>query len=247
MIKIITLITKFILIALTALLFASCNSKLGNKSIIGSGNITIEKRTVESDFKSIEVSNAIDVEIEQSDKIEIIVEADDNLQKEITTEVENGILVIACDCNSFINAGSKKVTVRMPIIEELEASSSATIRSIRTLKGENISLNTSSAAEITATIESDVITCDSGSGSTINLEGKALKLETSASSGSEIDARNLLANDIIASASSGGSIAVHPIVNLKAEAKSGGDIVYDIIPKSIEKQTNSGGSISHEE
>jgi predicted dinucleotide-utilizing enzyme len=36
------------------------------------------------EFKSIEVSNAIDLIIEQSNKTEIIV-ADDNLQKNITT------------------------------------------------------------------------------------------------------------------------------------------------------------------
>ena len=84
------------------------------KSIEGSGNVTTEKRNVQGDFKSIEVSNAIDLVIEQSDKTEIIVEADDNLQKEITTNVENGNLLFACKYNSFNNITSKKVTVKMP-------------------------------------------------------------------------------------------------------------------------------------
>jgi hypothetical protein len=57
--------------------------------------------------------------IEQSDKTEIIVEADDNLQKHHYNTVENGVLIIACDYNSFINIESKKVTVKMPIIESL--------------------------------------------------------------------------------------------------------------------------------
>ena len=78
MLKIITLITKFILVALTALLFASCNHSINLNSIEGSGNITTEKRTVEGNFKSIEVNNSIDLVIEQSDKMEIVVEADDN-------------------------------------------------------------------------------------------------------------------------------------------------------------------------
>jgi hypothetical protein len=46
------------------------------------------------EFKSIEVSNAIDLIIEQSNKTEIIVTADDNLQKNITTTVENGLLYL---------------------------------------------------------------------------------------------------------------------------------------------------------
>ncbi|MFV5703713.1 head GIN domain-containing protein [Flavobacterium sp. XS2P12] len=243
MIKIITLITKFIIVTLTALLFTSCNHIINMKSIEGSGHVTTEKRIVQGDFKSVEVSNAIDLVIEQSNKIEIIVEADDNLQKAITTKVENGVLVIACDYNSFNNIKSKKVTVKMPAINRLEASSAATIKSSNTLKGENIKLESSSAASIDVNIESDTIFCEASSGSTIDINGKALKLETEASSGSTIDAKDLLANEIKAEASSGASINVHPIVSLEAEASSGGSVSYNTVPKSIRKEANSGGSV----
>ena len=76
MIKLITLITKLIVIALMTLLFGSCGHLINHKSIEGSGHVTTEKRIVEGDFKSVEVSNAIDLVIEQSDKTEIIVEND---------------------------------------------------------------------------------------------------------------------------------------------------------------------------
>jgi hypothetical protein len=109
MLKIITIITKYILVALTALLFASCNHSINIKSITGSGHVTTENRTVEGDFKSIEVSNAIDLIIEQSNNTEISVEADDNIQNSITTKVEDGVLIISCNYNSFINIESKKV------------------------------------------------------------------------------------------------------------------------------------------
>ncbi|TRX04653.1 head GIN domain-containing protein [Flavobacterium gawalongense] len=246
MIKIITLITKFISVTLVALLFASCNHMVNMKSIEGSGHVTTEKRIVQGDFKSVKVSNAIELVIEQSDKTEIIVEADDNLQKEITTKVENGVLIIACDYNSFNNIKSKKVTVKMPVINRLEASGAATIKSSNTLKGENIKLEASSAASIDLNIESDAIFCESSSGSTIVINGKALKLDAAASSGSTIDAKNLLANEIKANASSGASVNVHPIVSLDAEASSGGSVSYNTVPKSIRKEENSGGSIHQE-
>lgn len=246
MLKVITLITKYILVALAALLFASCNHAINLNSIEGSGNVTTEKRTVEGNFKSIEVNNNIDVVIEQSDRTEILVEADDNLQKHITTKVENGTLIISFDKNSFINIGSKKVTVKMPIIEELEATSSATITSKNTLKGENIRLNASSGAAIEISIESDIITCNTSSGSSITINGKALKMKTTASSGSEINALKLLANEITADVSSGASINIHPIVSLTGQASSGGEIRYHIQPKTIQKKTSSGGSIRQE-
>lgn len=246
MIKIITMITKFIIVTLTALLFASCHEMVNMKSIRGSGHVTTEKRIVQGDFKSVEVSNAIDLVIEQSDKIEIIVEADDNLIKEITTKVENGKLIIACDYNNFRDIKAKKVTVKMPIIDQLEASSAATIKSSNAIKGTNVRLEASSAATIDLNVESDAVYCESSSGSTILINGKALKLETAASSGSTIDAKNLLANDIKASAASGASVAVHPIVNLDAEASSGGSVRYNTVPKSLRKEENSGGSVHQE-
>jgi hypothetical protein len=93
-------------------------------------------------------------------------------------------------------------------------------------------------------VESDNITCDSGSGSTINIEGKALKFKTSAASGATIDAQKLLANEVEADASSGGSVSVHPILSLKADASSGGSVNYDTTPKKIERTSSSGGSVS---
>lgn len=246
MLKIITVITKFILFALSALLFASCNQSMNLKSIAGSGNVTTETRNVEGDFKSVAVSNAIDLVIEQSDVSEIVVEADDNLQKHILTKVENGTLVISCDKNSFINIESMKVTVKMPVIEQLEANSSASITSTNSIKTENITLNTSSAGTINLNVEADDITCDSSSGSSIIIDGMAMKMKANASSGSKIDAKNVLTNEVNAEASSGGTISTHPIVSLDAEASSGGAITYNKVPKAIRKESNSGGAISRE-
>jgi len=242
MIKIIIHITKFIIATITALLFASCNFNMN--SIEGSGNVTTEKRIVEGDFKNISVSNAIDVVIEQSDATEIIVEADDNLQKEITTKVENGTLIISCKYSSF-NDVTKKVTVKMPVVEKLEASSASSINSKKVILGEKMDLESSSASTININTESDSVICSASSGSTINVEGKALKLKTDASSGSTIDAKKLIANDIDADASSGASISIHPKVSLKAEANSGASINYEGSPKTLEQKSNSGGSINN--
>jgi hypothetical protein len=246
MIKVITLITKFIVITLIALFFGSCNQLGELRSITGSGHVTTEKRNVTGDFKNVEVSNAIDLVIEQSDKTEIIVEADDNLQKEITTKVENGVLIISCKIGNYINVSSKKVTVKMPIIEGLEASSASTISSKNTLKGNSLSLTSSSAGTISAAVEYETIQLTSSSASNQNINGKAIHLETASSSGSVLNAGELLANEVVAKASSGSSITVSPIVNLKADASSGGSITYKKSPKSIEKEEHSGGSVHQE-
>jgi hypothetical protein len=243
MIKIIIHITKFVVATLTALLFASCNN-LNLNAIEGSGNVTTEKRIVNGDFQNIKVSNAIDLVIVQSDSTEIMVEADDNLQKEIVTKVENGTLIIRCKYSAFRNISSKKVTVKMPTLDKLEASSASSVQSKNVFQGENIELESSSAATIDVNLESDNIACTASSGSSIKVEGKALKITTKGSSGSTINAGKLLANEVQADASSGASLEVHPILSLKAGASSGGSINYNSAPKTIEKTSSSGGSIS---
>ena len=243
MIKVITIITNFIVITLMALLFGSCNSIGKNNTITGSGHVTAEKRDLSGNFKTISVNNALDLVVEQSDKTEIIVEADDNLQKEIITKVENGVLVIYRAGGNFNNVTSKKITVKTPIIDGLEASSASTVNCSTTLKGNKLILVSSSAASILATVEYENIQLTGSSASTLNIKGKALQVEASTSSASAIDASELLANEVTPSTSSGGSIKVRPIENLKAEASSGGNIIYKGTPKSIQKKESSGGSI----
>ena len=77
-----------------------------------------------------------------------------------------------------------------------------------------------------------------------NLGGKAIKLQTNASSGSNINAQELMANEIIATASSGSYTDVFPILSLKAKASSGAHINYHKTPKNITVAESSAGSVS---
>jgi hypothetical protein len=242
MLKVITLITKFIVITLIALLFGSCNIN-GMRSVTGSGNVTTENRPITGDFKNVVISSGLDLEIVQSDKTEIIVIADDNVQKEIITKIDNGVLTISSKAGNYNNVASKKIIVKMPVIEGLESTSASTITSNSPLKGSSLTLSSSSAGSIHATVEYETIEMTGSSASNQIIKGKAIQLETSSSSASVLNASELLVNEVNADASSGSSITVSPIVSLKAEASSGGSIAYNKIPKSLQKEEHSGGSV----
>jgi hypothetical protein len=246
MIKIITIITKFIVATLIALLFSSCGHSMNfNGGIKGNGNITTETRTVNQDFKNIEVSHGIKVIVEQSDNKSITVEADENLQQHIITKIENGILKIETDEN-YNTTEPPVVNVKMDVINGLSTSSGSEITSINTLITNTINLKSSSGSEIKINTEADAIKIETTSGSNIEVSGKALKLETSSSSGSEINTENLMTNEILSQASSGSSTSVYPIVKLEAKASSGSHISYHKIPKTLTKEENSGGSVEEE-
>lgn len=233
-----------LLIFATAALL-SCNNQ-HHHTINGSGNLITQKREITDDFKSIEVNSAVEVVIEQADRTEIFVEAEDNLQKSIITKVRNGVLFISRENGNYSCHRSQKVFIKTPIIVELTANSASSIKTKNTLKGENISLNASSAAKIEAQLAVDNIKANSSSASKIDIKGMALNLEVDATSASKIEAEDLLVNTITAQSSSGSKISIHPIVSLKADASSGGKIEYNNNPKQIEKSTSSGGDISQE-
>lgn len=227
-----------------ALLFSSCahSSMRFGSGIEGSGNLTTETRNVNEDFKSIEVSYGIKVNVEQADVKSISVEADDNLQKHIITKVENGVLKIDSD-ESYNSTETPMVNVKMPVISGLIASSGSEIFSIGTLISNNINAKSSSGSSINIEVEADAITLESSSGSSIEARGKALNLETTSSSGSTIDAKDLMANEVIAQTTSGSSTSVYPILKLDAKASSGSSIDYHKVPKTIIKKESSGGSV----
>lgn len=229
-----------------ALLFSSCghSSNLG-MGIKGSGNITTETRTVNQDFKNIEVSRGIKVIVTQSDNKSITVETDDNLQQHIITKIENGVLIIESD-ESYNTTETPVVNVKMPVINGLDTSSGSEITSSGALITENVNVEASSGSQININVEADAIKIESSSGSSIEASGKALKLETSSASGSKIDAQNLMANEVISQTSSGSSTNVYPIVKLEAKASSGSHISYHKNPKTLSKEENSGGSVNEE-
>lgn len=246
MIKAIILLTKVAIVTLVALTMTSCKFSLDfGDGIKGSGNITTETRTINEDFKKIVVNYGIEVVVEQSNSKSLVVKADDNLQKHITTKVENGVLKISSD-ESYNSTETPIVTIQMPIINGLEAAAGSKITSKNTLITSLIAVKSSSGSEINLSVEADDISIESTSGSTIEVRGKALKLDTSSSSGSDIDAQKLFANQVDAQATSGSSTDVSPIVSLKGKASSGSSINYYKTPKTLSKEATSGGSVSKE-
>lgn len=241
MIKLIIQITKIIITTILGFLMFSC----GNfNSISGNGNVVTTNRNVPN-FTSIEAKTGLEVILEQSNVTNVKVEADDNLQEHIFTEVENGVLKIYCDAN-FYKSDARKVYVKSPVYNGIYASSGASIESQNTIKSQNLAVESNSGSEITLKVETQKLFCDSSSGSNIELAGTATNLETVSSSGSTINLSDLIAQNVQANSSSGSSTSVHAIEKLSADASSGSSIEYRETPKEISKNESSGGSVSQE-
>lgn len=246
MIKVVIHLTKIVIAAVVAILFASCTMNIGGlKKVDGSGNVVTNKRNISADFTSIKASNGLEIILEQGSNTLVKVEADANLQEHIKTEITDGELKIYSDVN-IRNAKSKKVFVRLAKLNSLETSSGASVSSVNVLENTSMDFSSSSGSEIDVKVNAATVSCKSSSGSEIRISGKADKLETESSSGSSIEAQDLIVKNAIADSSSGSSIDLNVSETLTAEASSGSSVTYEKEPKTLNKKVSSGGSVSVE-
>lgn len=246
MIKVVIHLTKIVIAAVVAILFTSCNMNIGSlKKVEGSGNVVTKNRNITAEFTSIKTSNGLEIILEQGANTEVKVEADDNLQEHIKTEITDGELKIYSDVN-IRNAKSKKVFVKLAKLNSLETSSGSSVSSVNVLENTSMDFSSSSGSEIDVKVNAATVSCKSSSGSEIRISGKADKLETESSSGSSIEAQDLIVKNAIADSSSGSSIDLNVSETLTAEASSGSSVSYEKEPKTLNKKVSSGGSVSVE-
>jgi hypothetical protein len=238
MVKVIVHIAKAIVAVVISLLCFSC----GFDSLSGNGNVTSQNRTVTGTFNSVSVQEDLEVIIQQGPVQSVTVNADENFQEHIITEVKGNELKISTDTN--IGSGTKKITVILPNVESLSTESSATINSQGSIKSDAMKLSASGGSSIKINVNGKNVECETNNGSHIEITGQVENLQVSASSGGNINAKALKAENVKADASKGGETTVNPTDKLSADASSGGKVFYVTTPEKLKKNASSGGVVS---
>ncbi len=220
-----------------SLLFASCFY-----GIKGNGKVVKSERQVEN-FESIEVSAGLDLILIQDSVIKVVVEADENLQKIIKTEVSHGKLKIYPE-TGIRHAASKKVFVTIKNINSLQANSGAGVKSKMELKLKSIDISVSSGADIDLALSASKMRVEGSSGGNVDLSGTVENLDVDGSSGVNINVSDLKSVNCNAGASSGAKLKITVTEKLIAKASSGGQIKVTGDPKEKDIQKSSGGDVS---
>lgn len=241
-----TTLAKIIAATLISLSLFSCNFDMNlNPGVKGNGDVKIENRTMNQPFTTIKATEGLDVYLTQSDSESIRVEADENLQDIIVTEVIDGVLKIHTKQN-IGRCTSKKVMVSFRDISSIISTSGSDVYSTNTITSENLNLESTSGSDMKLDVNTTTLNCKSTSGSDLKLSGKTIKLIAEATSGSDIKAENLIAESSEVRATSGAGITVNTTKELTANATSGADIKYLGNPEVVNKNNSSSGSIQRE-
>lgn len=214
------------------------------------GAVRTETRLQGAVFDEIEAATAVNVTLVPDTKTYVEVTGTDEELRWTYTKLDGKTLEVYVDSDdSFrgrsnnLNDYAATVVVHYTTIEAIEASSAASVKSEKVLTAGKIELEASSAANIALEVKADYVSADASSAANITVSGTCNKLEVDASSAADVKLFELSCKTAKADVSSGASIEVNVSESLRADASSGGSIVYKGAPARVSKDASSGGSI----
>lgn len=211
------------------------------------GSDTIVTKTIDTpDFEAITASRAVRVIV--ADRTgETTIEANNNLMDWVVVEATDGTLQVTID-KSITSLSNVDVTVTVPgrdrTIRSLEASSSASIESEVTLRGERTRLDASSSAKIKAPCESERCSVAASSAAEVEADLRTGTCSFEASSAAKISAKVETTN-CAAGASSAANVTLEGTAGyLQADASSAGKVdAGKLTAERAKAQASSGAGI----
>lgn len=193
--------------------------------IQGSGVSKTESREI-SDFESLDISGALNVEVTAGSTYQVEVTADDNLLEFIKTEVKGNQLKVYSN-KSFSAKTKVSVKISMPEINGLDVSGASNV-DLTEVKSENFDLNVSGASKV-------------------KISGESLTVDADVSGASRIDAENFKAKTVRAEASGASNGTFSVVEKLVAEASGAANIRYVGEPQEVSKNSSGAGSVKKKE
>ena len=190
-------------------------------TIRGSGVAASETRVVPA-FDGVTAAGAADVDVAVGGEPRVVVHADDNVLPNITTEVENGMLVIS-QTEPIDTATTPRVEVTAPSLSTLRLTGAGDL--------------------IVAEHDYERLDVSLTGAGTLRGTGSAERLELMLSGAGDIELEALVAADVSAMLSGAGNIVVHVTRSLDAKVMGVGTISYAGEPADVKRAIMGPGTI----
>jgi putative autotransporter adhesin-like protein len=220
------IVLAFALAAIAVILLAHYDvfgGSSGSSGVRGSGVAAMQTREL-GPFDKIELAGSNNVFIRVGGKQSVVVRADENLLRRVTTTVEAGSLVIGNTSGTFTTKGPMSVEVVVPSLQALTLAGSGVVAATGIDKG-----------HLTVTL--------SGSG-VLRASGRATRLDIALSGSGDAQLEQLAARDVQAVVSGSGRILVTATRSLDASVPGSGAIVYTGNPMHVVTSITGSGAVT---
>jgi hypothetical protein len=239
--KILKLLSS-LLAAISLLACGIFNINPDGKTITPSDNIVTENRAVNG-FTGVDMSTIGTVTITQGGKEALVITGSDNLVELVTTDVRNGVLVIAME-NVNVQSMKKENILTFEItVKELDSLTVSGLGTVEMsgLETQSLALVMSGAGAIALDqLKAEDVNVDISGVGGITVEGIANHVDVSISGAGELNATDLEARTANANISGLGTATVWVTDELTGEISGAGSVLYYGEPKTNTKSTGVG-------
>lgn len=218
----------------------------GTKEIDGNGKVVTQTRSV-SNYDEVDLTGSMDVILVKGREGNLKVEAEENLQEYITTEVSGGRLKISVEKGYSLNPSRNKdiiITVPFTDLEAVSLTGSGDIRSSEMITAKDFSLSVTGSGNVQLPLQAESTSASITGSGDIDLSGSTTDFNCKVTGSGDISAFDFKAQHVKATVTGSGDIQVYASESLKATTPGSGDIEYRGNPKKEDFRTMGSGSIS---
>lgn len=232
---------RTLLVVLTICVMAGSCIFMDSERVKGNGIISVEERGGLNAHR-IKLAGFMDVELTQGSGTQVKVEADENLQQYIITEMEDDILVIRMRSNiRFINSERLKIYITTDRLEQLTLSGSGNISGTNKFTGsDHLKLRVSGVGDLRLDLNTPKLEAEiSGSGS-LALTGETKDAKIQINGVGDCDATELKAENATVKIAGSGDVKIFADNNLDVTIRGVGSVYYKGAASVSQKISGSG-------
>ena len=190
----------------------SITKNMGNAQVKGNGNFVSEMREL-SKFKAIEIAIGYDkILVNCGEEPSLHISGDENILPLITTRISKGILRIESD-STFETKADSEIIINVKSLKEF------TFDGV----GETVIQN----------VNSEKFTCNINGVGSCDLKGKVKSFNISVNGVGSVNARQLIADDVVANLNGVGSVKLYAKNSLDASVNGIGGLTYFGNPEEL--------------
>lgn len=218
----------------------------GTKKVEGNGKMVTQTRTT-SDYNAVALTGSMDVILVKGREGNIKIEAEENLQQHIVTEVSGGRLKISVEKGySLSPSRNNDITITVPFtdIEDVSLTGSGDIRSQDMVNADKFSINVTGSGNVKLPLQAKNTAANITGSGDIELTGSSEDFDCKVTGSGDVSAFDFKCKNVNAMVTGSGDIQVYASESLKASTPGSGDIEYRGNPKKEDFRTMGSGSIS---
>lgn len=221
-----------------SLILSSCKSACTK----GSGHVITEKRKA-ANFTKLDISGSYNITLVQDSSLNISIAADDNLLKEITTEVSGDKLIIKTGKN-ICPSGQVAITIGVRNLEEIKESGAVNLDTRGKLVTKDLNLDLSGANKLDMELDAATLSTNASGSTQLNLKGQASSHIVNLSGGGKIEAFDFIVGNYDLQTSGAGEFEINVLHELTVNSSGASSVKYKGNPATINNKKSGVSTIT---